>query len=49
MSFTRFYDDEARVKKQIEESSFIGRYMLNTPGPGSQAPFLEDSHIRLQK
>jgi len=49
MSFTRFHDDDARIKKQIEESSFIGRYMLNTPGPGSQLPFLEDAHIRLQK
>jgi hypothetical protein len=49
MSSTRFYDDEARVQKQIEESSFTGRYMLNTPGPGSQTPFFEDCHVRLQK
>ena len=49
MSFTRFHDDPNRIKKQIDESSFAGRYMLNTPGPGVHAPFIEDSHIRLQK
>lgn len=49
MSFTRFNYDESRTKKQLEESTFSGRYMLNTPGPGSNLPFMEDSHIRLQK
>ncbi len=49
MSFTRFHDDPHRIKKQIDESSFTGRYMLNTPGPGMDLPFSEDPHIRLQK
>jgi hypothetical protein len=49
MSFTRFHDDPARIKKQVEESSFVGRYMLNAPGPGEDLPFFEDSQIRLQK
>jgi hypothetical protein len=49
MAFTRFHDDPHRIKKQIDESSFIGRYMLNTPGPGSDLPFIEDPHIRIQK
>ena len=49
MSFTRFHDDPSRIKKQIDESSFTGRYMLNTPGPGMDLPFNEDPHIRLQK
>lgn len=48
MSFTRFHDDPARIKKQIEESSFTGRYMLNKPGPGTDLPFFEDPQIRLQ-
>jgi hypothetical protein len=49
MAFTRFHDDSARIKKQIEESSFTGRYMLNTPGPGDRLPFFEDPQMRLQK
>ena len=48
MSFTRFHDDPHRIKKQIEESSFAGRYMLNTPGPGEELPFFEDAQVRLQ-
>ena len=49
MAFTRFHDDPARIKKQIEESSFAGRYMLNTPGQGTDLPFFEDPQLRLQK
>ena len=49
MSFTRFHDDPNRIKKQIDESSFAGRYMLNTPGQGMNLPFSEDPQIRLQK
>jgi len=49
MSFTRFHDDPNRIKKQVDESSFIGRYMLNTPGPGVDLPFMEDPQLRLQK
>lgn len=48
MAFTRFHDDPNRIKKQIMESSFSGRYMLNTPGQGTDLPFIEDPHIRLQ-
>ena len=48
MSFTRFHDDPHRIKKQIDESSFIGKYMLNTPGPGDKLPFFEDPQLRLQ-
>ena len=46
--FTRFHDDEFRIKKQLEESTFLGRYQLNTPGNGTQMAFFEDPHIRLQ-
>ena len=48
MSFTRFHDDPARIRKQTEESSFAGKYALNTPGPGDKIPFMEDTQIRLQ-
>lgn len=48
MSFTRFHDDPNRIKKQLEQSTYTGRYMINTPGQGVELPFLEDPHIRLQ-
>lgn len=49
MSFTRFHDDPYRMRKQVEESSFAGKYALNTPGPGDKMPFFEDPQLRLQK
>ena len=49
MAFTRFHDDPARIQKQIDESSFVGRYMLNTPGQGIDLPYIEDPQIRLQR
>jgi len=49
MSFTRFHDDPARIRKQVAESSFAGRYMLNVPGLGVNMPFQEDPQLRLQK
>jgi hypothetical protein len=49
MSFTRFHDDPERIKKQVDESSYAGRYMINTPGQGLELPFVEDPYIRMQK
>jgi hypothetical protein len=49
MSFTRFNYDESRTKKLLEESTFSGRYALDTPGPGVNLAFAEDPQIRLQK
>lgn len=48
MSFTRFHDDPARIRKQLQESTRQGSYWLETPGPGFAVPFIEDPHIRLQ-
>ena len=48
MAFTRFHDDPNRIKKQLEESTFQGRYFLNTPGQGIELPFNEDVHCRMQ-
>jgi len=49
MSFTRFHDDPARIKYSLEISTYSGRYALDTPGPGVNLPYLEDSQIRMQK
>ena len=49
MAFTRFRDDPIRITKELQQSTFSGRYALDAPGPGIQLPFLEDSQIRLQQ
>jgi hypothetical protein len=48
MSFTRFHDDPARIKKTLEESTYAESYYLNTPGTGSNIPFQSDPQLRLQ-
>ena len=40
MFSTRFYDDEARIKKKLEESLNVGLYHLDAPGNGMRVPFL---------
>jgi hypothetical protein len=49
MAFTRFHDDPLRIQKQVDESTFSGRYMLNTPGQGIHMPFQGDAQLRLQR
>jgi hypothetical protein len=49
MAFTRFFDDQARIQKKLEQDTFEGRYQLNVPGPGDNIPFWEDPNIRLQQ
>jgi len=48
MSFTRFRDDPARIEKQMDISTYLGRYQLDRPGQGVDLPFLEDPQVRLQ-
>ena len=49
MSFTRFSYDEARVNKQLQQSTDPGRYMLNVPGPADSTKYIESPMIRMQK
>ena len=49
MSFTRNYDDPFRVKNKLEEQTFLGRFMLNTPGNGNPPCFALDPYIVCQK
>ena len=49
MAFTRFHDDPYRIRKQVQESSFAGRYNLDVPGPGINLAFFEDPQFRLQR
>jgi hypothetical protein len=48
MASTRFNSDEARQIKLLQEATDTGRYMLNTPGLGTQPSFVADPHIRAQ-
>ena len=47
MAFTRFKYDDIRTKKQLQESTDPGRYILNVPGPGASADYISDPSIRL--
>ena len=47
MSFTRFHDDPCRVKKQLQEATGPGRYMINKPGWGDKPCFMEDPYMRM--
>ena len=49
MSFTRFNYDESRTKKQIQQSTDPGRWIMNVPGNGSDPAYMEDPFIRIQK
>jgi len=48
MSFTRFHDDPARIKKQLQQTTDAGRYILNVPGTGDKPYYVEDPYIRSQ-
>jgi len=49
MANTRFYYDSCRTKKQLQQSTDPGRYMLNTPGNGDYPCYIEDPQIIIQK
>ena len=49
MAFTRFHDDPCRIKKQMQESTDVGRWILNVPGQGSKPYYMDDPHIRMQQ
>lgn len=51
MSFTRFHDDPARIKKENLEISSMNDYIFNVPGctSGIRVPHFEDPHLRQQK
>ena len=49
MSFTKFNDDPSRIRKQLQEMTGPGKYMLNKPGNGAKPCYMEDPFIRLQE
>jgi hypothetical protein len=49
MAFTRFNYDESRTKKQLQQSTDPGRWVMNVPGNGSNPCYIEDPQIIIQK
>lgn len=49
MSFTSIRNDSNRLIKEAQIFSFPGKYALDVPGQGTQLPYIEDPHIRLEK
>jgi hypothetical protein len=49
MSFTRFKYDDCRTKKELQQSTDPGRWILNVPGNGSHPCYIEDPQIIIQK
>ena len=49
MAFTRFNYDSCRTKKQLQQSTDPGRWILDVPGNGLYPCYMEDPHIRIQK
>ena len=49
MANTRFNYDECRTKKQLQQSTDPGRWILNVPGNGAEPCYIEDPQIIIQK
>ena len=49
MACTRFNNDECRIKKQLQQSTDPGRWILNVPGNGSSPCYIVDPQIIIQK
>jgi hypothetical protein len=49
MASTRFFYDPCRTKKQLQQSTDPGRWILNVPGNGDKPCYIEDPQIIIQK
>jgi hypothetical protein len=49
MASTRFKYDHCRTKKELQQSTDPGRWILNVPGNGSHPCYIEDPQIIIQK
>ena len=49
MANTRFKYDDCRTKKELQQSTDPGRWILNVPGNGSNPCYIEDPQIIIQK
>ena len=49
MAFTRFKYDDCRTKKELQQATDPGRWILNVPGNGANPCYMEDPQIIIQK
>jgi len=49
MAFTRFKYDDCRFKKELQQSTDPGRWILNVPGNSDKPFYMEDPQIIIQK
>lgn len=49
MACTRFFYDPCRTKKQLQQATDPGRWILNVPGNGDKPCYMEDPQIIPQK
>ena len=49
MACTRFFYDDCRTKKQLQQCTDPGRWILNVPGNGANPCYIEDPQIIIQK
>lgn len=49
MASTRFKYDDCRTKKTLQQSTDVGRWILDVPGNGDMPYYIEDPQIILQK
>lgn len=49
MAATRFFYDDCRTIKQLQQATDPGRWILNVPGNGDKPCYMEDPQIRIQK
>jgi hypothetical protein len=49
MASTRFFYDDCRTKKQLQQATDPGRWVLNVPGNGANPCYIEDPQIIIQK
>ena len=49
MAFTRFKYDNCRTKKELQQATDPGRWILNVPGNGDKPCYMEDPQIIPQK
>ena len=49
MAFTRFHDDPCRIRKQLQQQTDQGRWIIDVPGNGDKPCFALDPQIIPQK
>lgn len=49
MAFTRFKYDDCRTKKELQQATDPGKWILNVPGNGATPYYIEDPQIIIQK